>query len=160
MAALEAIPTEQRDAPFYLYQAALLLSVGRVDQARQIIDRAIAENTSAGLAYALRAVIEVVQNEKAAALKDAQLGVKLEPDLAAPRIALSYAQQANFDLKGARETLLEATAKHPENALAWSRLGEIWPMFGYRKRAQKQRNSVSNSPLIWSEFTSCLASRP
>ena len=37
MAALEAIPTEQRDAPFYLYQAALLLSVGRVDQARQII---------------------------------------------------------------------------------------------------------------------------
>ena len=65
-------------------------------------------------------MIEVVQNDKAAALEDAQLGVKLEPDLAAPRIALSYAQQANFDLKGARETLLEATAKQPENALAWS----------------------------------------
>ena len=29
--------------------------------------------------------------------------------LAATRIALSYAQQANFDLKGARDTLLEAT---------------------------------------------------
>ncbi|MCJ7527146.1 MAG: FecR domain-containing protein, partial [Methyloceanibacter sp.] len=74
-AALEAVPTDQRDAPFYLYQAALLLSVGRVDQARKIIDRAITQNTSAGLAYALRAVIEVVQNDKTAALKDAQLAV-------------------------------------------------------------------------------------
>ena len=136
-AALEAVPADQRDTPFYLYQAALLLSVGRVDQARKIIDRAIAQNTNAGLAYALRAVIEVVQNDKAAALRDAQLAVKLEPELAAPQIALSYAQQANFDLKGARDTLLAATARHPENALAWSRLGELWLMFGYRNRARE-----------------------
>ena len=135
--ALAEVPSSERDAAFYLYEAALLLSVGRVDEARKIIDQAIAQNAHAGLAYALRAVIEVVQNEKVAALADARRGVALEPDIAAPRIALSYAQQANFDLKGARDTLLEATARQPENALAWARLGELWLMFGYRKRARE-----------------------
>jgi tetratricopeptide (TPR) repeat protein len=85
----------------------------------------------------LRAVIEVVKNEKAKALADAKRGVALEPKAAAPRIALSYAQQANFDLKGARDTLLEATQLQPQNALAWARLGELWLMFGYRKRARE-----------------------
>jgi tetratricopeptide (TPR) repeat protein len=136
-AALAAVPSGERDAAFHIYEAALLLSVGRVDEARKIIDRAIAQNLGAGLAYALRAVIEVVQNEKAAALADAQRGVELESDATAPRIALSYAQQANFDLKGARDTLLEATARQPENALAWARLGELWLMFGYRDRARE-----------------------
>ena len=136
-AALEGVPRSHRDGTFYLYQAALLLSVGRVDEARSIIDRAIADGAHAGLAYALRAVIKVVQNDKVGALEDAKRGVALEPNLAATYIALSYAQQANFDLKGARETLLEATARQPENALAWARLGEIWLMFGYRKRARE-----------------------
>ena len=136
-AALAAVPSGERDVSFYIYEAALLLSVGRVDEARKIIDRVIAHGPQAGLAYALRAVIEVVQNEKQAALADAQRGVELEPNAAAPRIALSYAQQANFDLKGARDTLLEATARQPENALAWARLGELWLMFGYRNRARE-----------------------
>ena len=62
---------------------------------------------------------------------------KLEPDLAAPRIALSYAQQANFDLKGARDTLLEATQIQPRQCTCLVRLGEMWLMFGYRKRARE-----------------------
>jgi ferric-dicitrate binding protein FerR (iron transport regulator) len=136
-AALAAVPSGERDAGFYIFEAALLLSVGRVDEARKIIDQVIAHGAHAGLAFALRAVIEVVQNEKEAALADAKRGVELEPDAAAPRIALSYAQQANFDLKGARDTLLEATARQPENALAWARLGELWLMFGYRNRARE-----------------------
>ena len=102
-----------------------------------VIDRALAQNPRAGLAYALRAVIEVVQNDKATALADAKRGVELEPKATAPRIALSYAQQANFDLKGARDTLLQATATQPQDALAWARLGELWLMFGYRNRARE-----------------------
>ena len=82
-------------------------------------------------------MIEVVKNEKAKALADAKRGVATRAKAAAARIALSYAQQANFDLKGARDTLLEATANNPENALAWARLGEMWLMFGYRKRARE-----------------------
>ncbi len=137
LAALDGVPSPQRDATFYLYEATLLLTVGRVDEARKIIDQVLAQNARVGLAYALRAVIEVVQNDKAAAIADAQRGVELEPDLGAPRIALSYAQQANFDLKGARDTLLEATSRQPENPLAWARLGELWLMFGYRHRARE-----------------------
>jgi tetratricopeptide (TPR) repeat protein len=137
LAALDQVPREERDGTFYLLQAAFLLSVGRVDEALKIINQAIARNERAGLAYALRAVIEVVKNEKAKALVDAKRGVALEPKAAATRIALSYAQQANFDLKGARDTLLEATQLQPQNALAWARLGEIWLMFGYRKRARE-----------------------
>jgi tetratricopeptide (TPR) repeat protein len=137
LAALDRVSADERDDSFYVLEAALLLSVGRVDEARKIIDQAIARNAGAGLAYALRAVIEVVQNEKTKALADAKRGVELEPNAAAPRIALSYAQQANFDLKGARDTLLEATTLQPESALAWARLGELWLMFGYRKRARE-----------------------
>ncbi len=137
LAALNRVPPDERDASFYLLEAAFLLSVGRVDEALKIINQAIARNERAGLAYALRAVIEVVKNEKVKALQDAKRGVALEPKAAAPRIALSYAQQANFDLKGARDTLLEATAVQPQNALAWARLGELWLMFGYRKRARE-----------------------
>ena len=137
LAALNRVPPDERDASFYLLEAAFLLSVGRVDEALKIINQAIARNERAGLAYALRAVIEVVKNEKVKALADAKRGVALEPKAAAPRIALSYAQQANFDLKGARDTLLEATALHPQNALVWARLGELWLMFGYRKRARE-----------------------
>ena len=105
-AALDRVPPDERDTTFYLLKAALALSVGRVDAARKIIDQALAQNGRAGLAYALRAVIEVVQNEKIKALADAKRGVALEPKVAATRIALSYAQQANFDLKGARELSL------------------------------------------------------
>ena len=106
LAALNRVPGDERDGTFYLLEAALLLSVGRVDEALSIINRAIARNDRAGLAYALRAVIEVVKNEKVKALADAKRGVALEPKAAAARIALSYAQQANFDLKGARDTLI------------------------------------------------------
>ena len=65
LAALDRVPPDERDDTFYLLQAALLLSVGRVDEALKIINQAIARNERAGLAYALRAVIEVVKNEKA-----------------------------------------------------------------------------------------------
>jgi tetratricopeptide (TPR) repeat protein len=145
--ALDRIPAGERDGSFYLLEAALLLSVGRVDEALKIINEAIARNDRAGLAYALRAVIEVVKNQKARALEDAKRGVGLEPKAAAPRIALSYAQQANFDLKDARDTLLEATQLQPQNALAWARLGELWLMFGYRKRAREAaENGVQLAP--------------
>ena len=72
LAALNRVPLGERDDTFYLLQAAFLLSVGRVDEALKIINQAIARNERAGLAYALRAVIEVVKNEKAKALADAK----------------------------------------------------------------------------------------
>src|SRR5262249_10133266 len=103
---LEQVPQNESDPRFHLKQASQRLSVGRVGEARTAIDRALALDPHAGLAYALRAIIAVVQNDKETALSDARRAVELEPKATAPKIALSYAQQANFDLEAARDTLL------------------------------------------------------
>jgi tetratricopeptide (TPR) repeat protein len=134
---LDRVPEVERDAQYHLYRAALLLSVGRVDEARAGIDHALAMDPRAGLAYALRAVINVVQNQKGDALADAKHAVELSPRETAAKIALSYAQQAQFQLEAARDTLLQATADKPEDALAWARLSELWLMLGYRDRARE-----------------------
>jgi tetratricopeptide (TPR) repeat protein len=147
LAALDRIPRSQHSAQFHLYQAALLLSVGRVDEARAAIDRALSQDPSAGLGYALRAIIALVQNERSTALAYARRAVDLDPTATAPKIALSYVQQAQFDLEAARDTLLEATEAGPSDALAWARLAELWLMFGYRDRAQEAADrAVSLAP--------------
>jgi len=116
-----------------LRQAANDLSVGRVDEARARVDQAIADNDGAGLAYALRAVI--VQNQREQALEDARQGVSLSPESAAAQIALSYALQANFQIKEARDVLQQAVGQHPDDALAQARLAELQLMLGDRRQA-------------------------
>ncbi len=135
--ALDRVPASEQDPRFHLYRAALLLSVGRVDEARPDIDRALARDPKASLGYALRSVIGVVQNERDQALAGGQRAVELAPDSAAARIALSYAQQARFQLEQARDTLRQAVEKEPENALAWARLAELHSSFGELDDAQE-----------------------
>jgi tetratricopeptide (TPR) repeat protein len=136
-AAFEAIPEPDRGAEFYLYRAATLLSVGRVDEARADIDQALVLDPTDGRAYALSAVIAVAQNERDRALENGERGVELSPRSAATKIALSYAEQARFHIEAARETMQQAVTDEPENALAWARLSELWLMQGYRDRALK-----------------------
>jgi tetratricopeptide (TPR) repeat protein len=135
-AALDRVPAADRDDRYHIFRAALLLNVGRVDEARSEIDKALALSPDAGSAYALRAVINVVQNDRDQALADGTKAVKLSPDSAAAHIALSYAYQAQFRLEDARETMQQAVEREPENALAWARLSELWLMFGYREKSQ------------------------
>ena len=120
-----------------LREAADDLAAGRVDQARPQLDQAIAAGTDAGLAHALRAVINVVQNRLDAALEDANQAIALSPDSAAAHVALSYALQAGFQIKAARDTLLQAVAKQPEDALAWARLAELQLMLGDKQQASE-----------------------
>ena len=134
LALLERVPASEQNASYHLYRAALFLNVGRVAEARADIDKALAKDPKAGLAYALRAIIEVVRNERPQALASAEKAVALTPSAAA-KIALSYAQQADFRLEAARDTLLSAVSQHPEDSLAWARLGEMWLMFGERGKA-------------------------
>lgn len=130
----ERSPESERDASFHILRAALLLNVGRAGEARAEIDRALAQNPKAGLAYAQRSIIEVVQNDRENALADARKSVELSQSATA-LIALSYAQQANFQIEAARESLQTAVKAHPNNALAWARLGELLLMLGDRKQA-------------------------
>ena len=126
------VPVEEdTNAPrFLVSQASMLLSVGRVDEAKSNIEQALKKDPKYGDAIALQSIIAVVQNEKDKALDFARQAVETDPKSAAARIALSYAQQASFDLEGARTSLEEAVKLAPENALAWARLAELWSSFG------------------------------
>lgn len=144
LAALERSPAKDRDAQYYTFRSALLLNVGQAAEAQADIDRALAVDPQAGLAYALRAIINVVQNRKDEALADAEQAVKLNPNETAPKIALSYAQQAHFRLDAARDTLLSATSEQLQDALAWARLSELWLMLDDRKRAREAADRAAN----------------
>jgi tetratricopeptide (TPR) repeat protein len=144
---LEGITEEIRDPRFFTYRASLLLSVGRVDDAKSDIEKALSIAPNNSQALTLQSVIAVVQNEKEKALSLAKNAVEADPKSGAARIALSYAQQANFDLKEALSILKEAVKLEPENALAWARLAEMWLMFGELNNAlEAAQKAVSLDP--------------
>lgn len=132
---LAAVPPNIRDPRLLAYRAHLLLAVGRVDEARVDIERALQLDPNDANALALQTIIAVVQNEKDVALAMAQKAVQVAPTSATAQIALSYAQQARFDLEGARGSLEKAVQLEPNNALAWARLAEIYASFGDLKQA-------------------------
>lgn len=132
--AMGKVAESDRDAAWHLRRASLLLGVGRQDEAQADIDAALKRDPKTGLAHALRAIIHVVRNERQLALAEADKGVALS-DTAATRIALSYAQQADFRIEAARDTLLVTVKSHPEDALAWARLSELWLALGHRREA-------------------------
>jgi tetratricopeptide (TPR) repeat protein len=129
------VPEHIRDPRFFAYRAHLLLAVGRVDEARADIARALRLHPNDSNALALQTIIAVVQNDKDTALQVAQQAVGMAPDSATAQIALSYAQQARFDLEGARASLEKAIKLEPQNALAWARLAELQSSFGDLKKA-------------------------
>lgn len=103
-----------------IQQAQRLLSVGRVEAARNLL----ASETSAQ-AKALQSIIAVVSNDSDAALSLAQESVAGAPDVAASHIALSYAWQSKLDLDMALNSGQQAVKVEPNNALAWARVAEL-----------------------------------
>jgi len=126
----EVLKEDTSDPRFLAYRASQLLAVGRVDEAGADIERALSLDPKYSDAFALQAIIAVVQNEKDKALSTAQKAIDAGPDSATARIAMSYARQAGFDLESARASVEEAVQLDPNNALAWARLAELWSSFG------------------------------
>ena len=141
-ASIAGAPEDIRDPRFFTYRAVLLLSVGRVDEAKADIDRALALDPRHSPAVAVQSVIAIAQNDKGEALRLARTAVEIDPTSAAARVALSYAQQADFDLKGALASLQEAVKLAPDNALAWARLAELWLSFAELRKALKAANQA------------------
>ncbi|MGB7971437.1 MAG: tetratricopeptide repeat protein, partial [Candidatus Deferrimicrobiaceae bacterium] len=111
-------------------RAANLLAVGRVEEASAEIDEALKTAPGDPDALSLEAVIAVAQNEKEKALELAKKAVAAALKSANTLVALSYAQQSNFDLEGALSTLEEAVKVEPGNALVRARLSELLLSFG------------------------------
>ncbi|SOD42524.1 TonB-dependent receptor domain-containing protein [Nitrosovibrio sp. Nv4] len=135
LAALDGVPQGERSPRFLTYRAGLLLSVGRVEQARADIEQALKLEPGNSDAYALQAIIAVVQNDKEQALALATKAVELDEASSTARLALSYAQQAHFQIEAALESAQKATEFDPQNALIWARLAELHMSTGYLDRA-------------------------
>jgi tetratricopeptide (TPR) repeat protein len=134
-AALDAVLPAARDARYHTLRAGLLLTVGRVDEARPAIHQALAEAPDDATAVALQAVIAVAQNETAEALELAKTAARRDPSSPVAQIALSYAYQATFQIENARQSVEKALRLDPDSALAWARLAELWLATGYLDRA-------------------------
>ena len=148
-AGLKEIPDDIRDPLFFTYRAELHLSVGRVDDANADIERALVLNPANGHAFALQSIIAVAQNEKEQALDLAKKAVGFASESSAARVALSYAQQAHFDIKSALVSVKEAAKLDPENALVWARQAELQLSLGNPDRAiSAARQAVSLNPDI------------
>jgi tetratricopeptide (TPR) repeat protein len=125
LAALERVPTQQRDARFFGLRASIFLYVGQVEPAQNDLSRALALDAADGNAIALRSIVALVLDKPQEAVRFAEEGARLAPAAAAPQIALSYVHQSQFDLDGAWEDAKTATELEPDNALAWARRAEL-----------------------------------
>jgi len=144
---LENVPEDIQDSNFFTYRAALLLSVGRVSDAKLNIQKALDADGTHSLAFALQSIIAVVQNDKDEALRLADQAVREGPNCVAARIALSYARQARYDLQGALESLKNGVKLAPDNALAQARLAELWLSTGELDKAvDAAQQAVSLNP--------------
>lgn len=125
LAALDTVPPEQRDARYLQIHAALLLSVGRSDDALPVIERAITRDPRDGVALALKSVVILVRGDKEQALHLAEAAAHADPRSPVTWVALSYAQQARFELDDAMASVKKAIDLAPRNALVNARLAEL-----------------------------------
>lgn len=125
LVALGTQAPETADTALLNYRAGLLLLVGRVDEAKRDLQAVLARAAANGEAQALLAVIAVVENDREGALALARRAIEVAPDSPAAFIALSYAQQASFDLEAAAASARQAIALNPASALARARGAEL-----------------------------------
>ena len=132
---LDALPAKERDAPYFILRAGLLLSVGRVNEARLSINQALDLQPDNGTAFALLSIIALSQNDAETALELARQSAELEPRSPVPHTALAYAYQALFNIETALQQAQQAVDLGPNDALAWARLAELELSTGYLDRA-------------------------
>ena len=125
IARLEDVPQGLRNPRFLTYRSGLLLLVGRLDEAKPDIERALALDPRNSDAYSLQAIIAVVENYPDEAVRLADKAIELDPISPAARIALSYARQAQFKVEEALATARKAVELDPQNGLAWARVAEL-----------------------------------
>ncbi len=106
-------------------QASAALQTGQVVEAQALLNKALSIDAHNSNGLALLAIIDVVQNRQESARAQAQNAVELAPESAAAGLALSYAQQAMFDVDGALNTLLKSAEANPDKVEVLARLAEL-----------------------------------
>jgi len=115
-----------------VYRAALLLSVGQVEQTEAILGNIRSESPQP-LAAAIRTLIAAVKRSPQSAIANPQSATEL--------VAQSYHEQSRANrsesLEKARELAREATVKSPQFGFAWTRLAELEFSFGEINQASE-----------------------
>ena len=128
---IKLAPEEIDDPRLLAQRAALLLNVGRLKEASADLDRSLRLKADFSDALSLQAIIAIVQNDRDKALHLAQKAVDADPTSATALISLSYAQQARFDLEGARTTLRKVygsgAGQRPGLGAVVRNPGLLWP---------------------------------
>jgi len=146
---MDRIEASEWTARSLIFRAGLLLSIGRVAEARDSIDAALRLEASNSNAFALRATIAVVQNDKSAALALANQAVEYDTLSSIARLALSYAQQAHFDIEAALASVEAAIELNSQSALAWARLAELRMANGdYDRAIEAAHHAVNLNPQL------------
>jgi Tfp pilus assembly protein PilF len=149
LATLDQIPATQQKPADLTLKAALLLTVGRLDEAQPLIQQAQQREPNNSNAFALQAIIAVALNQQQAAQELANKAVTANPQSAIAKIAQSYAYQALFKLDLALTATLAATRLNPANALAWARLSELQLSLGDHDAALKSaQQAQTRNPKI------------
>jgi tetratricopeptide (TPR) repeat protein len=131
----------------FAQRAEHFLRLGRVDQAEAEISEALAEPQVTGEALAVRTIIDVVKNDKAAALANGEKATAASPDSSRAWLAVSYAQQANFKLEDATKSVQRAAELSPDSSLVQARLAEMYMSLGRTRDAEKAaRRAVEANP--------------
>ena len=128
-------------------RAEALLALGRSDEALRNVDEVLALDASNGDANALRAITQIGRNDKAAALQSANAATASAPNSYRAWLALSYAQQAAFDLEQALESAKKAQALEPNSSLLNARVAELLLSVGRTSEAEAAaRAAVQSNP--------------
>ncbi|MDH5355932.1 MAG: TonB-dependent receptor, partial [Gammaproteobacteria bacterium] len=120
-------------------RAAELLSLGRIDEARLILETS--SNSAAGLA--LQSVIAIALNDLEAAQKHADDAAAIDASSPAVAIAMSYVKQSQLKLEEAQAVIESALSAETGNALLWARAGELRLMSGRNTEALAAANRAS-----------------
>lgn len=125
LAGLDAQPVAQRTGGLRLQRAALLLDVGRADQALPDLQAIEAGDPAHAESLALQAMVALVHNQPEGALALSQQAVAADARSTAALLAASYVHQSRFELDQATTQAAAAARLEPDNALAWARLAEL-----------------------------------
>jgi Tfp pilus assembly protein PilF len=122
-----------------------LLQRGSADEALAEVDAAISANPSDADALALRSVIHIARNDKAAALASAEEAIASDANSYRAWLARSYAEQASFALDQALESAKRAQTIHADSSLLHARVAELSLSLGdNRGAAESARLAIAS----------------